>query len=76
MAIGSNQDQGSLTVSSGALLQIEGSVTIYGDLILEDGARVEFLGTNSIIDIFGSVSSGKQATVSGTFRDVRGKFPD
>jgi hypothetical protein len=76
MAIGSNQDQGSLTVSSGALLQIEGSITIYGDLILEDGARVEFLGTNSIIDIFGSVSSGKQATVSGTFRDVRGKFPD
>ncbi len=76
MAIGSNQDPGSLTVASGALLQIEGSVTIYGDLILEDGARVEFLGTNSIIDIFGTVASGKEATVSGTFRDVRNKFRD
>lgn len=75
MAIGTNQNKGSLTVAAGALLQIEGNVTIYGDLILEDGAQVEFIG-NSIIDIFGDVSAGKQAIVSGTFRDVRNKFGD
>jgi hypothetical protein len=74
MAIGTNQDKGSLTVGSGALLQIEGNVTIYGDLILEDGARVEFLGNSSVIDIFGDVSSGKEATVAGKFRDVRHKI--
>ncbi|MDM9631666.1 hypothetical protein [Robiginitalea aurantiaca] len=73
LAIGTNADKGSLTVSAGSLLQIEGNVTIYGDLILEDGAQVEFIG-NSIIDIFGDVSAGREATVSGTFRDVRNKF--
>ncbi len=76
LAIGSNQDKGSLTVGSGALLQIEGNVTIYGDLIMEDGAQVEFLGDSSVIDIFGDVSAGREATVSGKFRDVRQKFGD
>lgn len=76
MAIGSNQDRGSLTVGTGALLQIEGNVTIYGDLIMEDGAQVEFLGNSSVIDIFGDVSAGREATVSGKFRDVRQKLGD
>lgn len=76
LAIGSNQDRGSLTVGNGALLQIEGNVTIYGDLVMEDGAQVEFLGDNSVIDIFGDVSSGKETTVSGKFRDVRQKLGD
>ena len=76
LAIGSNQDRGSLTVGSGSLLQIEGNVTIYGDLIMEDGAQVEFLGNSSVIDIFGNVSAGRDATVSGKFRDVRQKLGD
>ena len=76
LAIGSNQDRGALTVGAGALLQIEGNVTIYGDLIMEDGAQVEFLGDSSVIDIFGDVSAGREATVSGKFRDVRQKFGD
>lgn len=75
MAIGTNQNPGTLTVAAGSLLQIEGNVTIYGDLILEDGAQVEFLG-NSTIDIFGNVSGSREATVSGSFRDVRNKFVD
>jgi predicted RNA-binding protein len=76
MAIGTNQERGALTVGRGALLQIEGNVTIYGDLILEDGARVEFLGDSSVIDIFGDVSSGRGSTVAGKFRDVRNKIAD
>ncbi len=74
LAIGTNQDKGALIVGSGALLQIEGNVTIYGDLVLQDGAQVEFLGDSSVIDIFGDVSAGREATVSGKFRDVRQKL--
>ena len=75
LAIGSNAAPGTLTVGAGSLLQIEGNVTIYGDLIMEEGAQVEFIG-NSVIDIFGNISGKQQATVLGTFRDVRNKFSD
>ncbi|UWX56435.1 hypothetical protein NYZ99_09730 [Maribacter litopenaei] len=49
-------------------------MTIYGDLNIEDGATVEFLGNNSMANIFGSVNKSGNATVTGTFLDVKDKF--
>lgn len=74
LAVGRNTQRRNLKVGEGALLRIEGDLTIYGDLILMEGARLEVLGSNSAIDIFGSVKYEGEATVTGTFRDVRGKF--
>ncbi|MDC6354002.1 MULTISPECIES: hypothetical protein [Robiginitalea] len=74
LAVGKFYRKRDITVGEGSVLVIEGDVTIYGDLILEDGASVEFLGTESVLDVFGQVVQKGNATVTGTFRDVRGVF--
>ena len=63
-----------IVVKAGATLRIEGSVSIYGDLILEDGATVEFLGDSTIAVVWGSVTRAGSATVTGTFNDYFSKF--
>lgn len=72
--VGRNNRRRDITVSEGATLRIEGSLILYGDLILEDGATLEFLGSNSSANIFGNVKKSDTATVTGTFDDVRNKF--
>jgi len=74
MAVGRNSQRRNIKVGENGLLQIEGDVTVYGDVILMDGATLEFLGPDSEIDVFGEVKYEGEATVKGTFRDVRGKF--
>lgn len=74
MAVGRFNRRRNINVGEGATLRIEGDVTIYGDLILQDGATVEFLGDASEIDIFGTVKINGDATITGTFRDVRNRF--
>ncbi|MDX1332851.1 MAG: hypothetical protein R3252_07470 [Robiginitalea sp.] len=74
MAVGRNWSRRNIKVGENGLLQIEGDVTIYGDVILMEGATLEFLGTDSEINVFGTVKYEGEATVKGTFRDVRGKF--
>lgn len=73
-AVGRNSSQRNITVNEGSRLRIEGDVTIYGDLILQEGAVVEFLGAGSVIDVFGEVKYNGPASISGNFRDVRGAF--
>lgn len=72
--VGRNNRRRNVTVNSGATLRVEGNLTIYGDLILEDGAAIEFIGESSVVNIFGSVTRDGDTTVEGTFRDVRNKF--
>lgn len=74
LSVGRFSRRRNITVNEGSTLVIEGDVTIYGDLILNDGARLEFLGEGSTIDVFGSVKRNGDVQVSGTFRDVRSKF--
>ena len=66
--------QRDVVVASGARLVIEGNFTLFGDLILEDGATLQFLGDASTMDVFGNVQINGSAEVLGSFRDVRGKF--
>ena len=74
ITVGRNNRRRNVTVEEGATLRIEGNMTIYGDLVLEDGSTIEFLGTDSVANIFGSVIKNGSVTVSGTFDDVRNKF--
>ena len=69
-----NNRRRDLTVGQGATFRVEGNLTIYGDLILEDDATLEFIGEDSVVNVFGDVELGDNATVSGTFRDVQDKF--
>ncbi len=69
-----NNKRKNVTVNEGTTFRVEGNLTIYGDLILNDGATLEFIGESSVVNIFGKVTKSETATVSGTFRDVKNKF--
>ncbi len=74
MSVGSNKKQKEIKVEKGATFRIEGNITIYGDLILEDDSTIEFIGEDSVMNIFGEVDMGDDVTVSGVFEDVRNRF--
>jgi hypothetical protein len=72
--VGRQPKKQKIVVKSGATLRIEGSMMIYGDLILEDGAKLEFLGESSVAAIWGAIERAETATVTGTFNDYYNKF--
>lgn len=74
LTVGRNNRRRNITVDNGATFRVEGNLNIYGDLVLEDGATIEFIGTGSVVNIFGSVIKNGSTTVTGTFEDVRNKF--
>ncbi|TLP81463.1 hypothetical protein ES765_05185 [Maribacter sp. ACAM166] len=74
IVIGRFHKRRDVVVKSGSTLRIEGNMTIYGDLILEDGAALEFLGDRPIAAIWGKVTKEGNSTVTGVFNDYYGKF--
>ncbi len=74
LVVARNSRRRNVTVGANATLRIEGDLTVYGDLILEEGSSLEFLGDSSRVNIFGDVISDDSATVSGDFDDVQNKF--
>lgn len=74
LVIGRNKRRRNVTVNSGATLKIEGNLTIYGDLNLNDGAKIEFIGDTSVVNIFGSVNRNGDTMVEGTYNDIKKKF--
>ncbi|WP_445382123.1 hypothetical protein [Robiginitalea sp. IMCC43444] len=74
MSVGRFSKPKKVVVEQGSTLRLEGSLTIYGDLELKDGSVLEVFGSDSVIDVFGEVKIDNDATVNGTFRDVRNKF--
>lgn len=74
MLIARNNSRRNLVVNQDAKLTIEGDVTIYGDLVLDNGSTLEFLGADSKINIFGRVIRNGNVTISGEFEDIRNKF--
>jgi hypothetical protein len=70
--IGRNSDRKELRISGG--VRVEGTLTIYGDLVLEDGSSIEFIGDDSRVNVFGQVIKGTDVQVSGSFEDIRNKF--
>ncbi len=74
LLVGSNRKKKEIKIEEGATLRIEGDLTIYGDLDLKDGATIEFIGTDSVVNIFGEVKIGDNVTIGGEFDDVQNKF--
>ena len=71
--IGSNKKQKEILIKKDGAFRVEGNLTIYGNLILEEGATIEFLN-NAVVTIFGDVVLGNGAEVIGDFVDVRNAF--
>lgn len=72
--VGRNSRKRNVNVNSGATFRVEGNLTIYGDLVLNDGATIEFIGENSVVNIFGSVVRNGNTNVTGIFRDIKSSF--
>lgn len=73
-AVGKNKKRKNVSINQGATFRVEGNLTIYGDLILNDGATIEFIGEDSVVNIFGKVTKAESSTVNGNFKDVQNKF--
>lgn len=74
LVVGRNNKRKNVSINNGAVFKVEGDLTIYGDLVLNDGATIEFLGNDSVVNIFGRVRVAATAEVIGTFTDVQNKF--
>jgi len=72
--IGNNKRKKNVIVSDGGTLKIEGDLIIYGDLVLNEGATVEFLGENSRVYISGSINKLGNVSIKGKFEDLNNKF--
>jgi beta-lactamase class D len=69
LMVGRNNDRKNITINSNSTFRVEGSLIIYGDLILNDGATLEFVGKNSNVHISGKVRKAKTAKVKSNFKD-------
>jgi len=69
-----NNRKRDLVVEAGATLRIEGTLVVYGDLILEENAKLEFLGDTNRAYIYGDVEQSGSAEVTGEFNDYFGRF--
>ena len=73
--VGRNNRRQNLRLKAGVTLRISGGLVVYGDLILDPGARIEFLESNfNYAAIRGNVQMAEGASVQGEFRDIWNKF--
>ncbi|MDO9552372.1 hypothetical protein [Rhodonellum sp.] len=73
-AFGQYQKNNTLSINSNAVLRISGSAVFYGDLNLNSGATIEFVGSGNSITIYGQVRKGNNVTITGNFTDTEGKL--
>ena len=73
LTIGRNNDRKDIVVNDGGKLVIDGDLTVYGDLKLENTATVEFIGDSSI-NIFGDVVQSAESEISGEVDDLQNKL--
>ncbi|WP_339752229.1 hypothetical protein [Algoriphagus aquimarinus] len=64
----------SLNVNSNSKLQLHGSTVIYGDLKLNSGATLEFLGEGNTITVYGTVTVSSGAQIIGSYTDTEGNL--
>jgi len=74
MAVGRYRKREDLNINSNAVLRINGSLTVYSDLNLNNGATLEFVGEGSSIHVFGEVRKGNNVTIKGEYNDTSGKL--
>ena len=74
MVVGRNNRRRDVVLDENSTLRIEGNLTIFGDLVLNDGATLEFIGDDNVVNIFGDVEINGDVNITGNFEDIRDKF--
>ena len=62
------------TINGSATLYVEGSLVIYGNMVLNDGATIEFLGAGASVTIYGDVIKNGTVTIKGNYTDSFNKL--
>ena len=73
-AFGQYRKNTSLNVNSNSTLRLSGSTVIYGDLKLNSGATLEFVGNDNTITIYGDVQINSGARIIGNYKDTEDKL--
>ncbi len=75
LAQGSTKNRwNSLNINNNATLYIEGDMVIYGNMVLNNGATIEFLGSESSITVYGDVIKNGNVTIKGDYKDHNNKL--
>ncbi|MFA9188824.1 PQQ-binding-like beta-propeller repeat protein [Flavobacterium sp. FBOR7N2.3] len=69
-----NSNSNNFNFNINGTFKVEGSIVIYGNLIMNSGAKLEFLGSNSEITIHGKVTKNNGVTITGTYKDTFNKL--
>lgn len=62
------------TMQLNGTLKLSGSIVIYGNLNMNSGAKLEFIGTGNKITVYGTVTQNNGSTVTGEYVDTENKF--
>lgn len=73
-AFGKTNGSSRMTINNNAVFKFNGSAVIYGDLILNSGSTIEFVGEGTSITVYGKVTINNNVTIKGDFIDTEGKF--
>ncbi|WP_026970182.1 hypothetical protein [Algoriphagus terrigena] len=73
-AFGQYKKNTSLNINSNSYLKLSGSSVIYGDLRLNSGATLEFVGEGNTITVYGDVTINSGAKIIGSYTDTEGKL--
>ena len=55
---------------------VDGSLVVYGDLIVNSGGSLEFVGSNSSIAVYGDVTVNNGGEITGDFTDETGNVKE
>ncbi|MDR5591237.1 hypothetical protein [Christiangramia sp. SM2212] len=72
--LGNSKSSENLVINSESIFKVEGLVEIHGDLNIESGGRLEFVGSDSKIYVSGEVKIKSGGEVIGDFEDLNDKF--
>lgn len=68
------QYNGGTQMNVNSTLKLSGSIVIYGDMNLNSGAKLEFVGSGNSITIYGKVNKNSNVTITGDYTDTEGKL--
>lgn len=74
LAVGRYGKNYDLNINSGSVLKIHGNLTIYGNLNLNSGSKLEFVGSDSTIHVYGRVKRNSGSQVVGDYQDTSNKL--
>lgn len=69
-----NSNSNNFNFNINGTFKVEGSIVIYGNLIMNSGAKLEFLGSNSEITVYGKVTKNNGVSIIGTYKDTFNKL--